>query len=61
MTTPLRRPQTTKFQLAPCQMPVANQVIRVARYTGTRLPSSGPIRARDFLEMASMGFDTDTG
>ena len=47
MTTPLSRPQTMKFQLAPCHRPVTNQSSMVHRYTDTRLPAS-PRRARAF-------------
>ena len=60
MTTPLSRPQTMKFQLAPCHSPVTNQRMMVHKYTVTRLPKS-PRRARAFWVSFSMGLDTDRG
>ena len=38
MTTKFPKPQTMKFQLAPCQIPVVNHTTKDARYTGTLFP-----------------------
>ena len=50
-----------KFQLAPCQTPVTNQVSMVARYTGNRFPAPGPHFALTFCVQPNMVLEMDTG
>ena len=50
-----------KFQLAPCQMPVANQTTKELRYTGSRLPTFSPKWRRENLLNFCMNLHTEMG
>ena len=50
-----------KFQLAPCQIPVANHTTSVTKYTGIRLPAAAPKCLRQNVDIDSTGMDADSG
>ena len=60
MTIPLSRPQTMKFQLAPCHRPVTNQRMMLHVWTEIRLPNR-PKRFRHLWWSFKIGLDTDMG
>ena len=61
MTTAFNSPHTMKFQLAPCQIPVANHTTSVTKYTGIRLPAAAPKCLRQNVDIDSTGMDADSG
>ena len=54
-------PQAIKFQEAPCQMPVTNQVIMLAIYKGTRLPAFLPKSFLAFFDRFPASLLMETG
>ena len=55
------RPHAMKFQLAPCQTPVASQTAKDEMYTGSRRPAQAPSRRRENLVNFYMGLQMDSG